>query len=63
MFAKKIILAAAFLIVSSFAAFAQSSKTNLNIVFIGNSITHGAGLSDPAAQAPSYCKCVPAEAG
>ncbi len=29
---------------------------NLNIVFIGNSITHGAGLSDPAADAPPV-KC------
>jgi lysophospholipase L1-like esterase len=32
--------------------FAQSSKKDLNIVFIGNSITEGAGLTDPATEAP-----------
>ena len=31
---------------------AQGVKKNLNIVFIGNSITHGSGLPDPATQAP-----------
>lgn len=32
--------------------FAQSQKQNLNIVFIGNSITYGAGLDDPKTEAP-----------
>jgi lysophospholipase L1-like esterase len=32
-------------------AFSQAKK-DLNIVFIGNSITHGSGLSDPATEAP-----------
>ncbi len=31
---------------------AQSRKQNLNIVFIGNSITHGSQLNDPATEAP-----------
>ncbi|MDR3696783.1 GDSL-type esterase/lipase family protein [Mucilaginibacter sp.] len=31
---------------------AQSIKQNLNIVFIGNSITHGANLDDPLNDAP-----------
>ncbi|WP_394332032.1 SGNH/GDSL hydrolase family protein [Pedobacter hartonius] len=31
---------------------AQSVKQNFNIVFIGNSITHGSGLPDPETQAP-----------
>jgi lysophospholipase L1-like esterase len=31
---------------------AQSAKRNFNIVFIGNSITHGSGLPDPDTQAP-----------
>jgi lysophospholipase L1-like esterase len=41
------------------SAFAQSAraKLNLNIVFIGNSITYGANLSDPATQAPPVLAC------
>jgi len=31
---------------------AQSRKQNVNIVFIGNSITHGSQLSDPVTEAP-----------
>ena len=31
---------------------AQSPKRNINIVFIGNSITYGAGLGDPTTEAP-----------
>jgi len=31
---------------------AQSHKQNVNIVFIGNSITHGAQLNDPSTEAP-----------
>ncbi|WP_158796897.1 GDSL-type esterase/lipase family protein [Pedobacter sp. L105] len=34
------------------SASAQTAHRNLNIVFIGNSITHGAGLPDPLTQAP-----------
>src|ERR1700761_9583909 len=33
------------------------AKKNLNVVFIGNSITYGAGLSDPSAQAPPVMAC------
>jgi lysophospholipase L1-like esterase len=33
------------------SVFAQA-KRNLNIVFIGNSITYGAGLADPSTEAP-----------
>jgi lysophospholipase L1-like esterase len=33
------------------------AKLNLNIVFIGNSITYGANLSDPATQAPPVIAC------
>ena len=36
---------------------AQSTKQNLNIVFIGNSITYGAGLADPATEAPPVIAC------
>lgn len=52
MFVKKITFVAAFFILTLSSAFAQPSKTNLNIVFIGNSITYGAGLNDPAREAP-----------
>jgi len=38
-------------VLNSSALFAQG-KRDLNIVFIGNSITYGAGLSDPATEAP-----------
>lgn len=34
------------------SADAQSAKQNFNIVFIGNSITHGSGLPEPETQAP-----------
>ena len=33
------------------------SKRNLNIIFIGNSITYGAGLADPATEAPPVIAC------
>lgn len=36
--------------------FAQP-KQNLNIVFIGNSITYGSGLADPATQSPPVVAC------
>lgn len=37
---------------NGFSVSAQSTKQNLNIVFIGNSITHGANLADPLHDAP-----------
>jgi len=40
------------LLFSGFTSSAQSHKKNLNIVFIGNSITHGANLDDPEHDAP-----------
>jgi lysophospholipase L1-like esterase len=36
---------------------AQPAKQNLNIIFIGNSITRGAGLNDPAKEAPPAIAC------
>ncbi len=36
---------------------AQPRKQNLNIVFIGNSITYGSRLNDPAADAPPVVAC------
>jgi lysophospholipase L1-like esterase len=44
-----------FIIISITNAFARpidTTKTNLNIIFIGNSITHGAGLKDWKTEAP-----------
>jgi lysophospholipase L1-like esterase len=38
--------------IGQFPLMAQKIATNVNIVFIGNSITHGATLSDPESQAP-----------
>ncbi|SFD03277.1 Lysophospholipase L1 [Chitinophaga sp. CF118] len=40
------------LTISQYPLMAQRIATNLNIVFIGNSITHGVLLSDPSSQAP-----------
>jgi lysophospholipase L1-like esterase len=37
--------------------YAQSHKQNLNIVFIGNSITYGSGLANPATEAPPVIAC------
>ena len=48
------------ILLSVFAANAQSAdtaKTDLNIVFIGNSITHGAGLKDWKTEAPPVATC------
>jgi lysophospholipase L1-like esterase len=36
----------------------QKHKENLDIVFIGNSITHGATLKNPATEAPPVSTCV-----
>ena len=59
---KKINVFAALLLIGSLLAsydfcFAQNKKKNLDIVFIGNSITHGAGLKDPATEAPPVKTC------
>lgn len=43
---------AALLCCSISSIFAQSKKTNINVVFIGNSITQGVQLTDPATEAP-----------
>lgn len=45
-----LILVAALLI--SISSFGQAKKPNLNVVFIGNSITQGVQLQDPAKEAP-----------
>ena len=59
---KKIIIVAfalllAMAIPGTLQAQAQKAKRNLNIVFIGNSITYGANLSDPQTQAPPVIAC------
>ena len=40
------------LLFSISSAIAQLKKTNINVVFIGNSITQGVQMSDPATEAP-----------
>ncbi len=52
----KIILITLLFAVSTINSSAQP-KQNLNIVFIGNSITYGAGLADPATQSPAVVAC------
>ncbi len=52
----KFILITLLFAVGSIKSSAQS-KQNLNIVFIGNSITYGAGLADPATQSPPVVAC------
>ena len=42
---------------STTSVLAQSATRDLNIVFIGNSITHGAGLKEPEKQAPPAEAC------
>jgi lysophospholipase L1-like esterase len=42
----------AFMVLLTAICLAQPPKQNLNIVFIGNSITYGARLSNPATEAP-----------
>lgn len=49
---KKYLLAVVLLFVASAITFAQHKKNNLNIVFIGNSITQGVQLANPATEAP-----------
>jgi lysophospholipase L1-like esterase len=49
---KKYLLTACLLFVASTIAFAQHKKPDLNIVFIGNSITQGAQLADAGTEAP-----------
>ena len=53
----KLLLTAFIWLVNGACLFAQSSKQNLNIVFIGNSITYGAGLSKPEIEAPPVMAC------
>ncbi len=45
------------LILVTISSYAQQQKTDLNIVFIGNSITYGGGLSDRAKDAPPNETC------
>jgi len=45
------------LLFSSTCLLAQAHKQNINLVFIGNSITHGTGLSEPANEAPPTVAC------
>ena len=42
---------------SSTVSFAQNTKTNINLVFIGNSITYGGGLANPTADAAPVQAC------
>ncbi|WP_428327580.1 GDSL-type esterase/lipase family protein [Mucilaginibacter sp.] len=51
-FKRNILLTAATLLISINMLVAQSSKQNINLIFIGNSITYGAGLADPKTEAP-----------
>ena len=48
----KFTLVVAMLLLSVSLSLAQSQKRNINIVFIGNSITYGAGLAEPKSEAP-----------
>ncbi len=48
---------AIFLLFGETCLYAQPHKQNLNIVFIGNSITHGSGLANPATDAPPVIAC------
>jgi|SRR6185312_910779 len=41
-----------FMVLLNGACFGQPPKQNINIVFIGNSITYGARLANPVAEAP-----------
>jgi lysophospholipase L1-like esterase len=50
---KKYLLVVALLFIFSAIASAQHKKPNLNIVFIGNSITQGAQLADVAEAPPA----------
>lgn len=49
---KRYIYITAILLFSISASFGQDKKQNINVVFIGNSITQGVQLSDPATEAP-----------
>jgi lysophospholipase L1-like esterase len=49
---KRYFLFVVFFLFSGSIGFAQDKKPNLNIVFIGNSITQGVQLANPAADAP-----------
>ncbi len=49
---KNTILTALAVLLNVTFSFAQSAKQSINIVFIGNSITYGAGLDHPDTEAP-----------
>jgi lysophospholipase L1-like esterase len=50
------LLTALALLLTAASGYAQA-KQNLNIVFIGNSITYGAGLAHPESEAPPVAAC------
>jgi lysophospholipase L1-like esterase len=51
-FMKRYIYITVILLFSITVSFAQDKKQNINVVFIGNSITQGVQLSDPATETP-----------
>ncbi|MDR3627518.1 MAG: GDSL-type esterase/lipase family protein [Ignavibacteriaceae bacterium] len=53
---KKIIIISSFFLFS-LCSFSSNKKQNLNIVFIGDSITYGANLSHPETDAPPVLTC------
>ena len=54
---KKIIITSLFLLFT-LCSFSSNKKQNLNIVFIGDSITFGANLSHPEKEAPPVQSCI-----
>jgi lysophospholipase L1-like esterase len=55
---KKVLLTLLIALLADIAgAQAPKAKKNINIVFIGNSITYGANLADPQTQAPPVIAC------
>jgi hypothetical protein len=53
----QIILITTIILLFGGATLSAQSKQNLNIVFIGNSITYGSGLADPTTQSPPVVAC------
>jgi lysophospholipase L1-like esterase len=54
---KMIVMALVALSVTIFSSFVAKKKQRLLIVFIGDSITYGAGLADPLKEAPPVAAC------
>lgn len=54
----KRIIILSFLFIFPLCSFSSNKKQNLNIVFIGDSITYGANLSHPETEAPPVETCV-----